>query len=234
MVIKLQSILSPDFNHGVMVLECFLKMRPKRNRRHMAGSRHTNFWSDQTRPTTAPSDCSCKTGYYWRSMSRRRRRTHHSVEFFVWPHLPQSCYKAWEGATLQTQKWVQKWVALHQEDISRFLADYRLFTLHGLKHHKFQTLPPVCLLHTNWLQHTRTYLSFIEDCSKVDTERERKREMYQIWHCCCGWLILSLEQMMGKWPLLRRAKTIAWASPPTPPIWPFTSSSVYHIWQTEV
>lgn len=124
MVIKLQSILSPDFNHGVMVLECFLKMRPKRNRRHMAGSRHTNFWSDQTRPTTAPSDCSCKTGYYWRSMSRRRRRTHHSVEFFVWPHLPQSCYKAWEGATLQTQKWVQKWVALHQEDISRFLADY--------------------------------------------------------------------------------------------------------------
>jgi hypothetical protein len=86
MVIKLQSILSPDFNHGVMVLECFLKMRPKRNRRHMAGSRHTNFWSDQTRPDQQP--------HHQTAVARlvtiedpwaEGEEGHHSVEFLSGP-----------------------------------------------------------------------------------------------------------------------------------------------------
>jgi hypothetical protein len=48
------------------------------------------------------------------------------LNFCLAPSSSVMLYKAWEGATLQTQKRVQKWVALHEEDISRFLADYRL------------------------------------------------------------------------------------------------------------
>jgi hypothetical protein len=94
----------------------------------MAESRQTNFWSDQTRPDQQP--------HHQTAVARlvtiedpwaEAEEGHHSLlNFCLAPSSSVMLYKAWEGATLQTQKRVQKWVALHEEDISRFLADYRL------------------------------------------------------------------------------------------------------------
>lgn len=130
MVIKLQSILSPDFYHGVVghgewcgaFFEDETKKKQKENGRIQTYK--LVMWSDQTRPDQQPHHQTTVARLV--SIEDPWAEGHHSVEFFVWPHHPQSCYKAWEGATLQTQKRVQKWVALHEEDISRFLADYRL------------------------------------------------------------------------------------------------------------
>jgi hypothetical protein len=61
-------------------------MRPKTNRRQMAGSRHTNFWSDQTRPDQQP--------HHQTAVARlvsiedpwaEGEEGHHSVEFLSGP-----------------------------------------------------------------------------------------------------------------------------------------------------
>jgi hypothetical protein len=68
MVIKLQSILSSDFYHGVVGHGewCGVFFEDETKKKQKANGRIQTYKlvirPDETRPTTAPSDCSCKTG----------------------------------------------------------------------------------------------------------------------------------------------------------------------------
>lgn len=129
MVIKLQSILSPDFYHGVGHGEwCgvfFWRWDQKETEGKWQDPDIQTF--DQTRPDQTNNRTIRLQLQDWLVLKIHEQKEDTTLLNFCLAPSSSVMLQGMGGSyPLQTQNWVQNWVALHEQDISRFLADYRL------------------------------------------------------------------------------------------------------------